>query len=136
MTPEERQRRRYKYVSDEEYRRTFRAEELSPQPWKYTLTPTLVQNVMRVADVAGQLRAATLSYYRQKELAAQAKRMRIAWSSGRVATIEEVDVVLRGARLPERRASLEEPILRAALAEDALEHVMAYESNDRRLTPR
>lgn len=135
MTPEKRQRRRYKYLSDEEYRRTFRVEELPPLPWTYTLTPTLVQNLMRVADAAGQLRAAPLSYYRQKELAAQAKRMRIAWSSGRVATLEEIDVVLRGARLPERRASLEEPILRAALAEDALEHFTANGTNDRRLTP-
>lgn len=85
MTPEERQRRRYKYLSDEEYRRTFRVEELPPQPWKYTLTTTLVQNLMRVADVAGQLRAAPLSYYRQKELAEDALEELTAGSSpGRV----------------------------------------------------
>lgn len=72
-----RDRRRYPTLTDEQFRELFRPENLPPQPWRYTLTPRLVLNLTRVADAAGQMRASPLSYYRQKELAARAKRKRI-----------------------------------------------------------
>lgn len=135
MTTASRHRRRYPQLTDAQYREMFRAEVLPPQPWTYTLTPRLVQNLVRVADAAGQLRAAPLSYYRQKELAAEAKRMRVAWNAARSEGVglDEVDVVLRGGHLPERRQHVAELIRRAARVEDALEHFTALGRN-RRLT--
>jgi hypothetical protein len=137
VTTPSRHRRRYPTLTDEQYRRSFRAEELPPQPWKYTITPRLVQNLVRVADAAGQMRASPLSYYRQRELAAQAKRMRVQWyaSGTRGVTAEEVDAVLRGARLPEKRQAAREMIARAALVEDALAHFTSTTAKGRRLTP-
>ena len=111
-----RDRRRYPTLTDEQFRELFRAENLPPQPWRYTLTPRLVLNLTRVADAAGQMRASPLSYYRQKELAARAKRMRILWNVSRLhanVTHEEIEAVLKGARLVDRRRSTGEAIARA-----------------------
>ena len=47
-----RDRRRYPTLTDEQFRELFRAENLPPQPWRYTLTPRLVLNLIRVADAA------------------------------------------------------------------------------------
>ena len=102
-----------------------------------TPVPPLKQNLVRVSDAAGQMRASPLSYYRQKELAAQAKRMRVLWyaSGTRGVTAEEVDAVLRGARLPEKRQEAREMIARAALVEDAHAHLTSTTAKGRRLTP-
>ena len=81
-----RDRRRYPTLTDTQFRELFRPENLPPQPWRYTLTPRLVLNLTRVADAAGQMRASPLSYYRQKELAARAKRMRILWNVSQFST--------------------------------------------------
>jgi len=70
MTMPSRHRRRYPTLTPKAYRELFRAKELPPQPWKYTITPRLVRT--RVADAAGQMRASPLSYCRQKEFAARA----------------------------------------------------------------
>lgn len=130
-------RRRYPTLTDEQFRELFRPENLPPQPWRYSLTPRLVLNLTRVADAAGQMRASPLSYYRQKELAARAKRMRILWNVSQLhgnVTHEEIEAVLKGARLVDRRRSTGEAIARAALVEDALAHFSAPSARDRRLT--
>lgn len=132
-----RDRQRDSAPTNEQFRRVFRAQDLPPQPWRYTITPTLVHNLTSVADAAGQMRAAPLSYYRQKELAARAKRMRILWNvSGlhRSVKHEEVEAVLRGARLVGKRRPTGDAIERAALVEDALAHYTAFTVDDRRLT--
>jgi len=137
MTPT-RHRRRFPTLSDQRYRELFRAEELPPPPWKYTITPALVQHLTRVADAAGQLRASPLSFYRQRELAARAKRMRILWNASGIRsdiTEDEVETVQRGVRLPEKRSSAAEMITRAMLVEEALAHFTAGGAGDRRLTP-
>jgi hypothetical protein len=116
----------------------LRTQDLPPLPWRYAITPKLVHNLTRVADAAGQMRAAPLSYYRQKEVAARAKRMRILWNvSGlhRSVKPEEVEAVLRGARLVGKRRPTGDAIERAALVEDALAHYTAFTVDDRRLTP-
>jgi len=118
-------RNRYPTLTDEQFRDAFRPEQLPPPPWRYAITPSLVHTLTRVADAAGQLRASPVSYYRQKELAARAKRERILWNvSGihRGVTHEEVEAVLRGGRLVERRRAAGEAIERALVLEDALAH--------------
>ena len=111
--------------TEADLRTMSRPVELPAQPWRYTLTPKLVAALVRVAECAGQMRAAPLSYYRRKELEARSKRIRILWTVGHVFTSvrpEEVDAVLGGARLPDEREPIAESIRRAAIAEDALAH--------------
>ena len=131
-------RNRYPTLTDEQFRDAFRPEQLPPPPWRYSITPSLVHILTRVADAAGQLRASPVSYYRQKELAARAKRERILWNvSGihRGVTHEEVEAVLRGGRLVERRRAAGEAIERALVLEDALAHFTRFGTRNTRLTP-
>ncbi len=133
-----RDRQRGAAPTNEQSRVSLRTQDLPPLPWRYTITPTLVHNLTRVADAAGQMRASPLSYYRKKELAARAKRMRILWNvSGfhRSVKPEEVDAVLRGARLVGKRRPTGDAIERAVLVEDALAHYTTFTVHDRRLTP-
>ena len=104
--------RRYPTLTDAQFRGLFRPENLPSQPWRYTLTPTLVLNLTRVADAAGQMRASPISYCRRKELAASAKRMRILWNVSQLhgsVTHEQIEAVLKGARLVDRRGQPEKP---------------------------
>ena len=134
-----RDRRLSSTLSEEEVRLLTRPTELPPQPWRYTVTPNLVDSLVRIADAAGQMTAAPLSYYRRKELEARAKLMRIIWVVGgsfRSVKLEEVEAVLGGARLVEKREPIAEAIRRAAIVEDALAHYStARGSSDNRLTP-
>lgn len=138
MTPP-RDRRHPSTLSEKAVRLLTRPTELPPQPWRYTITPNLVDSLVRIADAAGQMTAAPLSYYRRKELEARAKAMRILWVVGwswRSVKLDEVDAVLGGARLVEKREPIAEAIRRAAIVEDALAHyATARGSSDNRLTP-
>jgi len=128
---------RYPTLTDDEFRRLFRPEQLPAQPWRYTITPTLVANLTNVAHAAGQLCAAPVSYYRQREMAARAKRLRIhalVQERHPDLTFEEVDAVLRGARLSAGRARAGEAIDRAVLGEDAFAYYTATTTASRRLT--
>jgi len=125
--------------TEEEIRLLTRPTELPPQPWRYTITPNLVDSLTHIADAAGQMTAAPLSYYRRKELEARAKRMRILWVVGwswKSVKPEEVEAVLGGARLVDKREPIAEAIRRAAVVEDALAHYStARIGGDNRLTP-
>jgi hypothetical protein len=139
MTRPRDRRRLPSTLSEKEVRLLTRPTELPPQPWRYTITPNLVDSLVRIADAAGQMTAAPLSYYRRKELEARAKRMRILWVVGwswRSVKAEEVEAVLGGARLVDKREPIGEAIRRAAIVEDALAHYStARGSSDNRLTP-
>lgn len=134
-----RERRLPSTLSEEEVRLLTRPTELPPQPWRYTITPNLVDSLVRIADAAGQMTAAPLSFYRRKELEARAKAMRILWVVGwswRSVKAEEVEAVLGGARLVDKREPIAEAIRRAAIVEDALAHYStARGRSDNRLTP-
>ncbi len=134
-----RDRRLPSTIRAEEVRRLTRPTELPPQPWRYTITPNLVDSLTHIADAAGQMTAAPLSYYRRKELEARAKRMRILWVVGwswKSVKPEEVEAVLGGARLVDKREPIAEAIRRAAIVEDALAHYStARIGGDNRLTP-
>lgn len=56
-----RDRRRCPTLTDEQFRKLFRPEDLPPQPWRQAITPRLVLNLTRVAEAAGQMRASPLS---------------------------------------------------------------------------
>ena len=136
MSPPDRWR--YPTLSDEEFRILFRPDQLPPQPWRYTLTPTLVLHLTNLSHLAGQLCAAPVSYYRQREMAARAKRLRIhalVRERHPEVTVEEIDSVLRGARLPATRVRASEAIDRAVLNEDACAYYTAAKTGSRRVTP-
>ena len=124
-------------LTEAELREFTRPTELPAQPWRYTITPRLVTLITHLAEAAGEMRAAPISYYRRKELEARAKRLRIIWVVGaRYASVkaEEVEAVLGGARLIERREPIAEAIRRASIVEDALAHY-AHGPKSRPLTP-
>ena len=109
--------------TEAQLREFSRPVALPALPWRYTLSPHLVTTLISIADAAGQMRAAPISYFRRKELEARAKRTRILWTVGHQSSTvrrEEVDAVLGGARLNEDRRSTAEYIRRAAVVEDAL----------------
>ena len=134
-----RNRRLPSTCAEEDVRLLSRPTELPPQPWRYTITADLVDSLTSIANAAGQMTAAPLSYYRRKELEARAKCMRIIWVVGgsfRSVKPEEVEAVLGGARLVEKREPIAEAIRRAAIVEDALAHYStARIGGDNRLTP-
>lgn len=124
--------------TDMELREFKRPSELPAQPWRYTITPRLVILLTRIAEAAGEMRAVPISYYRRKELEARARRLRILWVVGwRYVSVkpEEVEAVLGGARLVDRREPIAEAIRRAAIVEDALAHFATEIHGDQRLTP-
>ncbi|MCU0690069.1 MAG: hypothetical protein MUF54_01580 [Polyangiaceae bacterium] len=125
-------------LTDAELQAYTRPTELPAQPWRYTITPELVTSLTRIAEAAGEMRAVPISYYRRKELEARARRLRILWVVGwRYVSVkpEEVEAVLNGARLVERREPIAEAIRRAAIVEDALAHFATEIHGDPRLTP-
>jgi hypothetical protein len=134
-----RDRRLPSTLTEEEVRLLTAPAELPSQPWRYTITPNLVDSLVRIADAAGQMTAAPLSYYRRKELEARAKLRRIIWVVGgsfQSVKLAEAEAVLGGARLVEKREPIAEAIRRAAIVEDALAHyATARGSADNRLTP-
>jgi len=62
-------------LTEAELRELTRPTELPAQPWRYTITPRLVTLLTQIADTAGQMRAAPISYYRRKELEAHAHHL-------------------------------------------------------------
>jgi hypothetical protein len=94
-----------------------------------------VAALVHIGEASGEMRAAPISYYRRKELEASARRERILWVVGdRTVKPAEVDAVLRGARLPDRREPAAHAIRRASVVESALEHFVMGHSRSR-LTP-
>jgi len=88
------------------------------------MTPRLMSGLLATSRLAGELSCAPISFYRRQELAAKVRRDRILWISTGVATnvtMREVDEVLRGQRLDDRRERVAEAIRRAAIAEEALQ---------------
>jgi hypothetical protein len=94
-----------------------------PVTWGFTMTPWLLSGLLSTSRLAGELSCAPLSFYRRQEFSAKVRRERILWvSTGAAANVKmhEVDVVLRGQRLDERRERVADAIRRAAIAEEAL----------------
>lgn len=94
-------------------------------PWRYSLTPTLVRSLVRAAEHVGEVRALPISFLRRVDLQAEARRARILGRTSEEyssVTAREVDAVLRGAVLTERRRGVMNRIRVSAIVEDALEH--------------
>jgi hypothetical protein len=111
--------------TDDILRVLSRPVDLPEAPWRYSTTPALVRSLISVSGCAGEMRAAPISYYRRKELEARARRVRIRWTVKHVFSsvrLDEVDAVLRGARLRDDREKVAHVIRKAAVVEDALEH--------------
>ena len=108
---------------------------LPRRPWKYALTPTLLDRLVEIGIAQGELNAAPLNFHRRRDRLARARRERIFLEVKqyfRSVTIAEVESVLEGAHIHTPRTDILNAIRHAVVAEDAFAN---YAHSEARLTP-
>lgn len=108
---------------------------LPRRPWRFSLTPTLLDRLVEIGVAQGELNAAPLTFHRRRDRLARARRERIFLEVKQYfssVTMAEVESVLEGAHIRTPRNNILNAIRHAVVAEDAFAN---YAHSGARLTP-
>ncbi len=108
---------------------------LPPRPWRYTLTPTLLERLVQIGVAQGELNAAPLNFHRRRDELARARHARVFLEVKqfyRSVTMAEVESVFSGEHVRTPRNDILNAIRHAVVAEDAFAN---YAHSETRLTP-
>lgn len=107
---------------------------LPPRPWRYTLTPTLLDRLVEIGVAQGELNAAPLTFHRRRDTLSRARNERVFLEVKqfyRSVTMAEVESVFSGEHVRTPRNDILNAIRHAVVAEDAFAN---YSHSGARLT--
>lgn len=108
---------------------------LPRRPWRFSLTPALLDRLVEIGVAQGEVNAAPLTFHRRRDRLARARRERIFLEVKQYfssVTMAEVESVLEGAHIRTPRTNILNAIRHAVVAEDAFAN---YAHSGARLTP-